>query len=195
MTRARLLLFHAVVASCRAAVLPVELAHRRLALRGENPQILLQERHNFPPKARPIQKGEVVTSYSHLMTENMCRPQQNGYFGSTSGTPMIIEYGFELEMTIFANTGQVLDAINEYIETQVLSSAFPTICAGMGRRVLETTVIDEIKDSTNRHLGSFQGGIPQSSKGDQVTGFQFSQEVLEPSCKSDMRCRMQACIE
>ncbi|GKZ01352.1 hypothetical protein MPSEU_001086200 [Mayamaea pseudoterrestris] len=168
-----------VVVSCHAS----SSAHRQLFINGEeDPHSLLKERHDFPPKAKPIKKGEVVTKYSHLMSETMCRPQENGYFGSTAGIPMVLEYGFELESTLFANIDQVLDAINQYVETQILSRAFSSIC-GMERRLAEALGIDIGDENSMDRQISYFGGMDsstQSSVSDKVTGFKFSEGALEP---------------
>lgn len=157
--------------------------HSQLTAETGKPAVILQERHNFPPKLKPLKNGDVVTKYSNLMTDEMCRPQENGYFGSTAGAPLVLEYGFELETTIFSNTDRILHAINQYIEMQVLSRTFSSMC-GLQRRLTETqAVVEATSDLAQRKLGLFEGTISHGNVNEKITGFRFSEGRQEPSCK------------
>ena len=58
-----------------------------------------------------------------------CRPEKDGYFGSTYGHyPYSIKYGFQIETVPNARITQVIEAIDDYIADEVLTNVFPGMC-------------------------------------------------------------------
>ena len=97
-----------------------------------------------------------------------CKPERDGYFGSTSGNPTMIQYGFEIESIInrSADITDALDAIRERVMDVILSYSFPTICTL--DRDLSTTNGSSSSSNNNRTILSF--------KIDSVTGFHFEDD-------------------
>lgn len=191
MVRLLLLGAAAAVASCHAAntrmLTHAEQGHRRLQEYTSTTSDILQtnpiERHNIPPGHKPASQGGVVTKYSHLMSDTMCQPQGNGYFGSTAGSPAVLEYGFELEATIFGSVDRILDVMDQHIMTQILAETFSSIC-GVERRLVQHTEESSSSNNNNnnRRLGVWNGGGSQlPSRNEVVTGFKFSEEMEDLS--------------
>lgn len=131
-----------------------EPGHRRL-------EAVPESRHNEPPPRKHI--GDVIpqSKFTHLMQSN-CRPEANGYFGSTAGIPAVIEYGFQLETTMVANVDRILDIIDDSVMDEVLAGTFTSIC-GFQRRL------------------NFEA-IPGSFVNDpRITGFRFDTEQADLS--------------
>lgn len=138
----------------------VEFGHRRLDYYEND---VLNIRHNKPPHSKPVEHSYPRTKFTHLMASD-CRPTQNGFFGSTAGAPAIIEYGFSLETTVFADVGRILDIIDEHVMDEVLSTTYPNLCATAGQR---------------RKL-SLTSGAQYPGR---VTGFKFEEESIEEAGK------------
>lgn len=150
-----------VVLVATSLVAPVEpqateLGHRRLEYNPEN-------RHNQPPRSRHADLSYPVSRFTHLMASD-CRPTQNGFFGSTAGAPAVIEYGFSLETTVFADIDRILDIIDEHVMDEVLSTTFSNLCSTPGRKLSLNSV------RSAQHPG-------------RVTGFKFEEESIEESGK------------
>ncbi|CAB9517226.1 expressed unknown protein [Seminavis robusta] len=95
-----------------------------------------------------------------------CRPETDGYFGSTSGTPLEIQFGFELETEDEDPVEFLLEEIQEQVVDVVLSTTFPNLC-GFRRRERE------------RHL-SMRGLSSQESQlkaKPRTTGFKFHMDL------------------
>ena len=100
-----------------------------------------------------------------------CRPETDGYFGSTSGTPFEIQYGFELETEDEENVEFLLEEIQEQVVDIVLSTTFPNLC-GYRRR-----------QERARHL-SMRGLTTQESQlkaKPRTTGFRFGMDLEQRS--------------
>jgi hypothetical protein len=131
--------------------------HRRLGL----------ESHWSGPDERNIQPM-FDTSTMQLMS-SPCRPETDGYFGSTSGTPLEIQFGFELETEDDDNIDFLLDEIQEQIVDMVLSSSFPNLCGYRRRQERE------------RHLGMRGLSLHESKlkAKPRTTGFRFDMDIHE----------------
>jgi hypothetical protein len=128
---------------------------------------LALERHNGRPGFKGAAKQFTTTKYTHLMASN-CHPEPSGFFGSTSGKPAVLEYGFELETSLYATADRILDVITEHVMDEVLTRAFPGICYSSARR-----------------LQSLASDIPQlSSRKGKITGFKFQSTPTEAFSKS-----------
>ena len=97
--------------------------HRRLDMSFHMSEML--ERNVAPPSTFDTSETQYMSS--------PCRPEYDGYFGSTSGTPFEIQYGFEMETEDEQNVDFLLEEIHEQIIDNVLSSSFPNLC-GFRRR-------------------------------------------------------------
>jgi hypothetical protein len=62
------------------------------------------------------------------LTSKYCTPDENGYYGSTMGTPFEIVFGFEAETAPNADVNDVVNVIHESVETALLTTFFPTMC-------------------------------------------------------------------
>jgi hypothetical protein len=146
----------------------LDVGHRRL---GESD--VPNGRHSSPPPRKRVSEEEELSRFSYYMT-NECRPRASGYFGSTGGEPLVFQYGFELETTLFATRDKILNILSDRIMDQMLSSIFSDMC-GLRRR---------------RELGTV-GDPPSEGAGTTpsiVTGFKFNSEQIVPSSKCYFRC-------
>lgn len=115
-------------------------------------------RHEHPPVDRDADPSYPVTEYSALM-HSPCHPELDGYFGSTSGDPVVMRYTFELEATTFDHLDTALEALNQRVMDSVLAGVFPGVCDP------DRPSITDVEISTK------------------VTGFFFSPESLSLSGK------------
>ena len=126
-----------------------------------------EQRHNIPPVRKHAQ---VIYPQSQESADMIspCKPERDGYFGSTSGSPTMIQYGFEIESIInrSADITDALDAIRERVMDVILSYSFPTICTL--DRDLSRTNDSSSSSNNNRTILSF--------KIDSVTGFHFEDD-------------------
>jgi hypothetical protein len=89
---------------------------------------LARQRHNRPPIQKHAQIMYPVSHESEYML-SPCKPESDGYFGSTSGVATVLQYGFEMESSRnTVNIGDALDTIGEYVIDTIVSSTFPSVC-------------------------------------------------------------------
>ena len=100
-----------------------------------------------------------------------CRPETDGYFGSTSGTPLEIQYGFEMETEDEENLEYLLEEIQEQIVDVILSTSFPNLC-GYRRRQERT------RHLSMRGLTSSESQLKAKPR---TTGFKFGSGLEERS--------------
>jgi hypothetical protein len=103
-----------------------------------------------------------------------CQPAKTGYFGGTSGIPVLFEYAFEMESTATANIQQALLMIGESVISEVVSDTFPQLC-GTQRSLQE--VQEAEGDNEKQEIQN-----PRSH----VTGFKFGST---PQIDLDGKCR------
>lgn len=135
-----------------------ELDHRRLDYAGSG----VDNRHNAPPPLKHPSVDLPMTKDNHLMSSK-CRIGKDGFFGSTGGTPVLVEYGFELETMVNANVDRILDVIDERVMDDTLAFNFPDLCGVPSRRFLAPA-------ATSEPVG-------------RVTGFQFGVQTVENTSK------------
>ena len=112
------------------------------------------------------------TNYDTTLLQKMsspCRPEYDGYFGSTSGVPFEIQYGFEMETEDEQNVDYLLEEIHEQIIDVVLSSSFPNLC-GFRRRELGG------KRGGDRSLSTRESQLKAKPR---TTGFKFGTSLKE----------------
>jgi hypothetical protein len=81
---------------------------------------------------------DVKRSFDEQFMKEMhssCRPEKDGYFGSTSGEPSRLTFGFRLETKPLSSIVDMLDLVEDRIVDSVLSESFPQLC-GFRRRQL-----------------------------------------------------------
>ena len=123
--------------------------------------------------SQPIER-DVSPTYDTEQLQFMsspCRPESDGYFGSTSGTPLEIQYGFEMETEDEDNVDSLLEEVQEQIVDVVLAAAFPNLCGY--RRRLERT-----RHLSMRGLTSHESELKAKPR---TTGFKFGMDLEERS--------------
>lgn len=133
----------------------LDLGHRRLGEAAPN------GRHNSPPGRKRVKEEKEASRFSYYMTSD-CRPRSSGFFGSTGGDPVLFEYGFELETTIFATMDKILNIISDKVMDEMISRTFSDMC-GVHRRRVQDTASEPTSASSSVGAGK-------------VTGFHFSAE-------------------
>lgn len=114
----------------QASLVAIGLIGAIYTVSGATDIITREQRHNIPPIQKHAQISYTTSQESEYMI-SPCKPERDGYFGSTSGPPTIIQYGFEMESIInrSADITDALDTIREHVMDVLLSYTFPTICA------------------------------------------------------------------
>lgn len=140
----------------------LDLGHRRLG------EAAPSGRHNSPPGRKRVKEEKEASRFSYYMTSD-CRPSSSGYFGSTGGDPVLFEYGFELETTIFATMEKILNIISDRVMDEIITRTFSDMCGVYRRRVQD---VEGEPTSASASMGSGR-----------VTGFHFGDEEVVPSSK------------
>jgi hypothetical protein len=100
---------------------------------------VLQDKIRHSSDTGPIELDvEATATYNSefmALMNTACRPETDGYFGSTYGQPLTLEYGFKLETQPLASITEILDAVDDYVVDATLSNSFPQMC-GYRRRQL-----------------------------------------------------------
>lgn len=126
---------------------------------------LLAKRHTHPIPDHVADPTYPNSIWSEFML-SPCRPEDTGHFGSTFGTPILLQYGFEMETSHFPNIERALKIIDEKVMDALLSTFFPTICG-----------FDESQTTANppqRNLAD-----PVKPFDAEITGFRFSKELVD----------------
>jgi len=151
-----------------------ELGHRRL-------DATANQRHGSSELHKHAAIQYPVTQFNHLMESN-CRPAQNGFFGSTSGDPAVLEYGFSLESSMFADVERILDVIDEHVMDAVLEQTFQDVCSSPDRsrrnRDRELT-LTQVRTSSSANAAGPPG---------RITGFKFAEETAEKGAGTSFFC-------
>lgn len=92
----------------------------------------LIERHAVPPPDYDADFDFPQTNVATLL-KTPCHPEGDGFFGSTSGQPIGLRYGFQMETAIHGDVTAALEAIDELVVDSVLSSVFPGVCGDQRR--------------------------------------------------------------
>lgn len=66
-----------------------------------------------------------------------CRPETDGFFGSTYGEPVRLSYGFRIETKPLSSIVDMIDLVEDRIVDEILSKSFPNLCSFGGRRLSE----------------------------------------------------------
>ena len=83
----------------------------------------------------------VEASSPALLMKTACRIEKDGYFGSTYGIPIDLQYGFAVETTPLGDVRQIIETINEMILDTILSKSFPTICGYQQTAMSSTSTV------------------------------------------------------
>eukprot|EP00527_Entomoneis_sp_CCMP2396_P003097 CAMPEP_0198138764 /NCGR_PEP_ID=MMETSP1443-20131203/2168_1 /TAXON_ID=186043 /ORGANISM="Entomoneis sp., Strain CCMP2396" /LENGTH=433 /DNA_ID=CAMNT_0043800691 /DNA_START=19 /DNA_END=1316 /DNA_ORIENTATION=- len=139
-------------------------------------QPILKERHSAPFERRKADTAYPTTATTMLML-SPCRPDFNGYFGSTSKKgSTTFEYNFELDTSTGGDTkiDKILRVVDDAVMDAALAHTFPAICAFQEQQ--------QRLDTGSRHS---------------ITGFYFGDEkstkhIQQEPCKaidSDSTCK------
>lgn len=115
----------------------------------------MDQRHNAPPPHKTVNKKYPTTAVgvaSEKLMVSPCRPEKDGYFGSTYGDPATLQYAFAMESRMNADISEALFVVQEYVMDVTIASTFPAICSARDLSV----------------------SAAENSNG--VTGFKFGQE-------------------
>ena len=96
---------------------------------------LLRHYADAAPKEYTVDPAETYNTKFMALMKSPCRPELDGYFGSTYGTPVEIQYGFKMETQPLAPISAILSAIDDNVVDNILMTTFPTMC-GYSRRSL-----------------------------------------------------------
>lgn len=112
-------------------------------------------------KPKEIDVDPLSTYNGQFMTlmSSKCRPETDGFFGSTSGDKVHIQYGFKVEVQPLSAIMDILDAIEEKVVDSVLQSSFPAMCGlHQGRKTQESSEKSMLRaESSNRSLAHEHG--------------------------------------
>ena len=111
-----------------------------------------EERHHIgsAPEEKNVHAMETYDQDFMKDMHSTCRPEKDGFFGSTYGDARKLTYGFRLEMEPLASKEEMLDLIEDRIVDNILSETFPEICGFHRRR--ELSAIDAIRATGYRFL-------------------------------------------
>jgi hypothetical protein len=102
------------------------------------------------------------------LMDSPCRPEQDGFFGATSGDPVRVQFGFQLEIEPLADIMEILDVIEDKVVDSILMNTFPNMCGLQRRRELSTgnknedsSIKDESSSSvtTRNHVDGHPSGF------------------------------------
>lgn len=110
-----------------------------------------------------------------------CRPEHDGYFGSTFGGQARLQYGFRLETKPLSSIEDMLDLVEDKIVDGVLSNSFPDICGFTRRRLFAS--YREIRATGFRFLKIHEKSKCQIASGESRTSPQYKfSHVLSICC-------------
>ena len=90
--------------------------------------------HSAPKEINVDAKLSYDEKFMALM-KSPCRPEKDGYFGSTYGHyPYSIEYGFQIETVPNSKLTEVITAVDDYIVDEILTNIYPAMCGYRRRR-------------------------------------------------------------
>ena len=107
---------------------------------------------NTPKEINVDPRSTYNAKFMALMS-SPCRPEYDGFFGATSGDPIRIQYGFQLEVQPLSAIMDILDIIEDKIVDSILQSSFPEMC-GLRR----TRKTEELSRKLFRRLKDSQSG-------------------------------------
>lgn len=144
--------------------------HRRL--NGDDPNPVSD--HLDGASERNVWPNQTYDTSTNELMSSPCRPEDDGYFGSTSGIPLDIQFGFEMETEDDDNVEYLLEEIGEQIVDVVLSTTFPNLCGYRRRR------------DRARHLsvrGQHHEHVEELIARPRTTGFKFGMDLKERTGK------------
>ena len=139
------------------------------------------ETYEEPPKEIDVEaKATYDEGYMALM-RSPCRPEHDGYFGSTSRQPIEIQYGFQMETTPLAHIQGILEVVEDFVVDEVLVNIFPHMCGY--RRRDEVTEAEDLDAMKQRHNDADHHSHRRLGR---ATGFWFESIAEEVECKFDI---------
>jgi hypothetical protein len=144
---------------------------------------LLTKRHTHPIPDHAADPTYPKSIWSEFM-QSPCRPEDSGHFGSTFGTPILLQYGFEMETTHFPNIEQALKIVDEKVMDALLSTFFPTIC-GFDNDSSSSQAASMNPSQRNMQQQDFAAAPAAAAfkRDAEITGFRFSKELIDMTSK------------
>ena len=90
---------------------------------------------NDPPLELDVDATSTYNEKFMALMESPCRPEDDGFFGATAGTPVIVTYHFRLEAEPLASAVKLLDIVEDKLIDSILSHEFPAMCGFRRRRL------------------------------------------------------------
>ena len=136
--------------------------HRHRALFDYEEDDIMYRHTSTKPYRSPYDSGGNYNSLIMPLMKTPCRPEYNGYFGGTGGTPVELQYGFYVEATPLGQIQNIIDSVKERIMDEILSRSYPSVCGYV--------------DSTYRDNDEFDGSQRKTKKKGltAANGFKFS---------------------
>jgi hypothetical protein len=101
--------------------------NRLLQLFEKNDHNQMMALKNLPQEINVDAKLTYNDKFMPMMTSS-CRPEVDGFFGATSGEPLRIQYGFQIETEPLSQVRNILDFIEDRIVDSILINTFPIMC-------------------------------------------------------------------
>lgn len=92
---------------------------------------------NAPEELNVNAKDSFNPSFMKDMRSS-CRPENDGYFGSTYDEPVRLTYGFRIETKPLSSIVDMIDLVEDKIVDSILSQSFPNLCGFSGRRLSQS---------------------------------------------------------
>jgi hypothetical protein len=80
------------------------------------------------PKEIDVDPRSTYNKKFMALMNSPCRPEYDGFFGATSGDPIRIQYGLQVEVQPLSAIMDILDTIEDKIVDSILQSSFPEMC-------------------------------------------------------------------
>ena len=128
---------------------------RRRSLRSEQNQYTEEEDlqiKNSPKEINVDPRSTYNEKFMALMN-SPCRPEYDGFFGATSGDPIRIQYGFQVEVEPLSAIMDILDTIEDKIVDSILQSSFPEMCGLRRTRKTQESFRTILERSEDIRLG------------------------------------------
>jgi hypothetical protein len=105
------------------------------------------------PKELNVDPRSTYNEKFMALMNSPCRPEYDGFFGATSGEPIRIQYGFQVEVQPLSAIMDILEAIEDKIVDSILQISFPETCGLQRARKTQELSRILLERSKERNLG------------------------------------------
>lgn len=105
------------------------------------------------PKELNVDPRSTYNEKFMALMSSPCRPEYDGFFGATSGEPIRIQYGLQVEVQPLSAIMDILEAIEDKIVDSILQSSFPETCGLQRARKTQESSRILLERSKERNLG------------------------------------------